>query len=270
MSFIDNTNFQLKEQVFLITGATGHLGQAISKGIAQFGGIPILCGKNESKLERLQSEIEENGGCAYILCFDIINEAQRKKALKQITSYSQRLDGIVHCAHGGRPGTMETSLADDFELSNNIHVQVPFFLVQECMELLKKTANNSNSGVSIVNIASMYGMVSPDPRIYGDSGSNNPPYYGAAKAGLIQLTKYMACHLGQYNIRVNSISPGPFPPSCIQEINPDFYTQLCAKNPLGRIGQAWELIGPVVFLLSSASSYVTGTNLVVDGGWTSW
>jgi NAD(P)-dependent dehydrogenase (short-subunit alcohol dehydrogenase family) len=120
------------------------------------------------------------------------------------------------------------------------------------------------------DVASMYGTVSPDPRIYGASGSNNPPFYGAAKAGLIQLTRYLACHLAASNIRVNSVSPGAFPPDSIRRNQPDFHAELCAKTPLGRIGVPREVAEPIVFLLGAAASYITGANLPIDGGWTVW
>lgn len=116
----------------------------------------------------------------------------------------------------------------------------------------------------------MYGSVSPDPSIYGTSGLNNPPYYGAAKAGLIQLTRYAACHLAADRIRVNCISPGPFPSPQALERDPGFHGRLNAKNPMRRTGEPAELAGPLLFLASDASSYVTGTNLAVDGGWTAW
>jgi NAD(P)-dependent dehydrogenase (short-subunit alcohol dehydrogenase family) len=112
--------------------------------------------------------------------------------------------------------------------------------------------------------------VSPDPAIYGDSGKNNPPFYGAAKAGLIQLTRYLAVHLAKRGVRVNSVSPGPFPPPSIATVSPEFHAELCRKTPMGRIGAAEELAGPVLFLLSDASTYVTGIDLPVDGGWTAW
>ncbi len=116
----------------------------------------------------------------------------------------------------------------------------------------------------------MYGVVSPDPRIYTETTRPNTPEYGAAKAGLLQLTRYLACQLGPMCIRVNSISPGPFPAPAVQQADPEFIRRLGHKNPLGRIGSPDELAGPVVFLASDASSYVTGANIVVDGGWTAW
>ena len=122
---------------------------------------------------------------------------------------------------------------------------------------------------SIINIASMYGVVSPDPRIYKNTKFNSSPQYGAGKAAIIQFTKYSACHLGNKNIRVNSVSPGPFPNSKIKK-NLSFIKRLNQKTPLGRVGNPEELKGVILFLASNASSYVTGANIPVDGGWTAW
>ena len=123
---------------------------------------------------------------------------------------------------------------------------------------------------SVINIASMYGLVSPDLNIYDTVQSSNPPFYGAVKAALIQWTRYAACEFGPEGIRVNSISPGAFPSELVQKENPEFIRRLEHKIPMGRIGQAGEVCGSVVFLASMASSYVNGSNLAVDGGWTSW
>ncbi|MDR3442131.1 MAG: SDR family oxidoreductase [Legionella sp.] len=263
-------HFSLDNEVVFIAGATGHLGEAISLGIADMGAMVILCGRTLVKLTALAEKIKANGGNAHIECCDLTEVNACRDMMQRITTQFSRLDGIVNCAHSGRAGTIDSAELSDFVLAQQVHVNAPFFLMKEGLELLKKSAKTKIGGSSIVNIASMYGHVSPDPGIYGESGSNNPPYYGAAKAGLIQLTRYMACHLGEYNIRVNSISPGAFPPERIKQSNPDFYQSLCKKNPLGRIGMPSELVGPVLFLLSGASSFVTGTNLCVDGGWTSW
>jgi gluconate 5-dehydrogenase len=140
--------------------------------------------------------------------------------------------------------------------------------VFRCLQAGARAMLPAQSG-SIINIASMYGVVSPDPSIYGSSGQDNPPNYGTGKAAIIQLTRYAACHLGRSGIRVNAISPGPFPKPQVQQ-NRDLIANLEAKTALGRIGQPHELKGAVVFLASAAASYVTGINLMVDGGWTAW
>jgi NAD(P)-dependent dehydrogenase (short-subunit alcohol dehydrogenase family) len=119
-------------------------------------------------------------------------------------------------------------------------------------------------------MGSMYGMVSPDQRVYESKRVANPPFYGAAKAALLQWTRYAACEFGPEGIRVNAISPGPFPSTDVQAANPDFVATLANKVPMGRIGHAKEIQGPLSFLISDASSFVNGTNLVVDGGWTCW
>ena len=114
----------------------------------------------------------------------------------------------------------------------------------------------------------MYGVVAPDFSVYDDSPQFfNPPHYGAAKAGLVQLTKYYASYLGKYNINVNAVSPGPFPHDSVQK-DVGFIKRLESKTALKRIGKPSDLGGIFVFLCSDASNYITGQNLMVDGGWT--
>ena len=120
----------------------------------------------------------------------------------------------------------------------------------------------------------MYGLISPDFHALYE-GKNcemytNPPHYGAAKAAMIQLTKYFAVLLGEYNIHVNAISPGPFPKENIQQDNPEFIKRLKRKNPLHKIGKPDDLVGVIALLSSSASDFITGQTLQVDGGWTIW
>lgn len=115
----------------------------------------------------------------------------------------------------------------------------------------------------------MYGVVSPDPKIYGDSGQNNPVNYGAGKAAVLQLTRYCAAHLAKKNIRVNSVTPGPFP-NLKRNVSADFLNNLSNKTMLGRVGKPEEIVGAVILLASEASAYMTGSNIVVDGGWTAW
>ena len=133
-----------------------------------------------------------------------------------------------------------------------------------------RKAVQQNGEASVINLASMYAMVNPDQRIYVSAAEVNPPFYGAAKAALIQWTRYAACEFGAEGIRVNSISPGPFPSEAVQKNNPAFIEKLASKVPMRRIGLSDEIKGPTLFLASSASSFVNGTNIVVDGGWTCW
>ena len=116
----------------------------------------------------------------------------------------------------------------------------------------------------------MYGHLSPDYRLYENVPQSNPPSYGASKAGIIQLTKYLASFLSKYKIRVNCISPGAFPFPEVVSKYPEFVERLNSKNPMNRIGKPEELKGVVGLLCSNAGSYINGQNICVDGGWGIW
>ncbi len=128
---------------------------------------------------------------------------------------------------------------------------------------------DKNSGGVIVNVASMYGMIAPDFDIYGDDIPWNPPTYGAGKAGVLQFTRYCASALARRGIRVNSVTPGPFP-NITPASNMEFIGRLSNKTMLKRTGKGEELNGALLLLASDASSFMTGTNIVVDGGMTAW
>lgn len=264
------SSFDLDAHVVLLTGATGHLGQAIAESLVRAKAHIVLGARNIEKLKILETRLLDLGGTVTVLPFDVEGEAERKRAIDTIATELGRLDGIVNNAYSGKTGTVENSTITDFERATAFNLSAPFQLVQLALPLLKAAGLRNQGGASVVNVASMYGVVSPDPRIYGSSGSNNPPFYGATKAGLIQLTRYLACHLATSNIRVNSVSPGAFPPDSIGREQPQFHAELCAKMPLGRIGVPREVAEPIVFLLGAAASYITGANLPIDGGWTAW
>ncbi len=263
-------SFRLDGRRILVTGAGGYLGERIARGISEAGATVVLGGRSPDKVQRLAESLRETGASCESVAFDIANPSECRAVVLTLEKSVDRLDGIVNCAYGGRPATIETATQSDFDMAWAQSLNGPFELIRSAIPLLAKAASKTSGGASIVNIASMYGHVSPDPRIYGGSGQNSPPFYGAAKAGLLQLTRYLAVHLGPQGIRVNSISPGPFPAPSVVHDAPHLFRALCEKTPLGRIGSANELIGPTVFLLFGGAFYVTGADLGVDGGWTAW
>ncbi|MGD9592047.1 MAG: SDR family NAD(P)-dependent oxidoreductase [Candidatus Berkiella sp.] len=261
--------FTLRNKIALLTGAAGHLGGAMAEVLGMAGAHVVLCGRNVQRLTEVQENLKSLKIESTVIGTDITNNQSMIDMLEVIEKHFKRLDIIVNNAHSGRACEFQDSNKEDFLRDYNINVVAVFDIIKHAIPLLKN-AINVNSDASIINIASMYGTVSPDPRIYGESKMNNPPHYGAAKAGMIQLTKYMACHLAKDRIRVNAISPGPFPnEKSINDLT-DFRNRLIEKTPMNRIGQPYELRGPLLLLASSASSYMTGVNIPVDGGWTAW
>jgi NAD(P)-dependent dehydrogenase (short-subunit alcohol dehydrogenase family) len=261
--------FRLDGRVAFLSGATGHLGRWMAEALAGAGAHVVLNARGGDRLEALCAELRSRGHKVSAACFDVTDEAAMLKNVALIGEQHGRLDIIVNNASHGRSGTIESTTLEDFEQLYRVNVMAAFRMIQASVPLLRKSAK-ATAGSSVVNIASMYGSVSPDPSIYGSSGANNPPCYGAAKAALIQLTRYAACHLAADGIRVNCISPGPFPAAVYLANDPGFHNRLKEKVPMRRTGEPRELRGPLLFLASDASSYVTGVDLAVDGGWTAW
>lgn len=262
--------FGLDDRVIFFTGATGHLGSALSQGLAGMGGRLLVNGRSEPKVQELTARIREQGGSAQPMVLDITCEEDVRRAFADVDRDFGRLDVIVNNAYAGRTGDITDVTIEDFQESYRVGVTAAFSIIQEARPLLRRTAQTCGQTVSVINIASMYGVVSPDFRVYKSPADFNPPHYGAMKSALLQLTRYLACRLGSEGIRVNAISPGPFPASQVQADNPEFCRRLSERVPLGRIGKPDELLGALCFLASDASSYVTGSNVVVDGGWTTW
>ncbi len=262
--------FSLDGRTALLTGAAGHLGKSLALGLCEAGARVILNGRSKAPLEKLAKELRSKGHTVTTACFDVTSASGLKNAFKRIAAEHPRLDVIVNNAYAGTAADLDKATAADFLRAYEVSVVAAHEIARAAKPLLLKAAKTNPGGASIVNIASMYGSVSPDPSIYGKSGENNPPFYGPAKAALIQFTRYAACHLAPLNIRVNSISPGPFPRPEVLKKNPSLHKKLREKNPMRRTGRPEELVGALLFLASGASSYVTGANIAVDGGWTAW
>lgn len=257
--------FSLENKNLLITGGAGYLGSAITKACIKQGGRVFLSGRNAGKLETLAAEINLGNdlGRAVALPFDVCCAESTQQALDTISEGYGELHVIINNAYNGAGGNFETATDDNYRESYELAVVAAARLVRLALPVL-------SSNASVINVASMYGVVSPDPRIYESASVTNPPFYGASKAALVQMSRYMAVELGPRGIRVNTLVPGPFPSPKSQEKFPKMVEGIVNKVPMNRIGQAHELAGPAVFLASDASSYVTGSILTVDGGWTAW
>jgi NAD(P)-dependent dehydrogenase (short-subunit alcohol dehydrogenase family) len=257
--------FRLDGKTVLLTGATGHLGRQLALILSEFGAHVCVNARNIDACDELVSFITDAGGSASIACFDVTDD-------KQVFTFSKSIeliDVLINNAYSGKGGTIETADSSDYVSSYLSSVVATANLTKVLLPHFRK-AVVENGYASVINISSMYGLVSPDHRIYEIAEGTNPPFYGAAKAALIQWTRYAACEFAKENIRFNSISPGPFPSDKVQHNSPKLVDKIVSKVPMNRIGQPIDLAGAVVFLSSNASSFVTGINLPVDGGWTAW
>ncbi|TNJ67538.1 SDR family oxidoreductase [Paenibacillus hemerocallicola] len=251
--------FSLEGKHAVVTGGNGYLGAALARAMADFGADVAVA----------DLEVREQGHdrISSIAC-DVSDTGSIRQMFKETADRLGGIDILINCATYGAGygplGTVERMSDDDWQKGLDGAAGTVFRCTREVIPYLERSG-----GGSIVNFGSMYGIVSPDPSIYGDSGANNPANYGAGKAAVIQFTRYCAAHLAGKGIRVNSVTPGPFPNPHIQQNEP-FLELLGKKTMLGRAGKAEEIVGAVVFLASGASSYMTGSNIVVDGGWTAW
>lgn len=262
-----NNLFSLKNKNILITGATGHLGESMALGLAKAGANVLINSRSQKNCEQIANKIIKKNYKAEPASFDITNE-------KAIRNYStEKLKLPLHClvnnAYSGNGGTIKSSSSDSYFKSYNLNVVSVHNLTVHLLNNLRLAVKKTGDA-SIINISSMYGLVSPDMRIYKSHKNTNPPFYGASKAALIQWTKYAACEFGLEKIRVNSITPGAFPSNSFQKKSPNIINNLKKKIPLARIGHPEELNGLLILLSSEASSYITGANIEIDGGYTCW
>lgn len=258
--------FSLKDKTVLITGGAGYLGSAMSDIIARYGANVFITGisANKNKIKAVELKTKYDLPICEAFVMDIDNEANVDTVLKQIVDATGNIDVLINNAAFSKSGKLHTISVNDWCEGIDGTINTNFKVTQKVLQYMMKAQSGN-----IINIASMYGVVAPNPEVYGTSGFDNPANYGAGKAGIIQLTKYIAANYAQYGIRANAISPGPFPSPEVQK-NAKFIEQLCKKNPMNRIGTPEDLQGIVLYLASEASKYTNGQNIAVDGGWTIW
>lgn len=256
----------LKGRTAVISGGAGYLGTAMSETLAELGANIVLASRDQAKCARRCEEIvQEHGGAirGLGLELDVLNKESIVNLFRQVREQFGSCDILVNNAWSGKKNSWESISDEDWDYDIGMSLNSVFRMTKAAFPDLQKSR-----GV-ILNIASMYGHIGPDYRIYDGKEFANPPSYGAAKAGVIQFTKYLASFLSPYGIRVNALSPGAYPHPPVQQ-NKGFMERLSAKNPLNRIGQPEDLKGAVALLCSDAGCYITGQNLCVDGGWAVW
>jgi NAD(P)-dependent dehydrogenase (short-subunit alcohol dehydrogenase family) len=247
-----NKLFDLSKKVILITGGGGHLGRELSIGISDFHAQVIAVGRKKSTFNSKKIE--------YIEC-DLKDEWEFEKVVKGVLGRYGKIDGLINNANSSNRESWEELNSDGWRDG----FEGTLTHVFTCSKIISRHMKTRGQGV-IVNNASIFGMLAPDFSIYPEGIRGPAPHHAAAKAGVIQLTKYLAAELARDGIRVNSVTPGWFPKKKGPE-RLDFMSNLEARIPMARIGQPKELVGAFVYLLSNASSYVTGHNLIVDGGY---
>lgn len=263
--FLDSL-FGLRGQVAVVAGGSGRIGKSICHALAAAGATVAILDHDSAATESLADAITQGGfprpACASA---DIADASAVRDAAESIARQAGPANILINCAQYRGQG-FYSSRPEDYPSSAWDQVlAVNLKGVLHCCQEFGRQMIARRSG-AIVNLASTYGVVSPDPRVYGESGVNSPVAYGASKAGVIQLTRYLAVHWREHNVRVNCLVPG----GVYDGQSPEFVAEYCQRTPLGRMANADDYRGAVLFMASAASAYMTGAVVTVDGGWTAW
>lgn len=260
--------FDLSDRVAVVTGGAGTLGSAMSESLAELGAHVAIASRNVENCRDKAAQISTNNPEAIGVQLDITEEDSIREMTAAVMERFGRIDILVNNALTGKRAGVEDMTIEDWDYSLRGGLTSVFL----CAKIVGAEMVKRSQGV-IVNIGSIYGIVAADQGIYGDSGINSPPNYAAVKGGVVQLTRYLAAYWAKDGIRVNMITPGGF-------FNPKFKAELhdydtflknyCRKTPLGRMADPEDIKGAIAYLASDASLYVTGANLVLDGGFTIW
>jgi len=254
----------LTERRVMVTGASGHLGVEICDTIAEAGGNLVVLDQDPVELEALKTQLQSRWGIEVdtISC-DLESEPSRVQMINKILSDTKPLHGLINNAAfvgstnlKGWNEQFHDQSSETWRRAFEVNLTSIFHLVKD-LSLKMKTTQNA----SVVNIASIYASLGPDWSLYEGTEMGNPAAYGCSKAGVLQLTRWLATTLSP-EIRVNAISPG----GILRNQPSSFIRKYEKKTPLNRMAVEADFRGIVLFLISDASAYVTGQNITVDGG----
>jgi len=269
--------FDLAGRVAVVTGGVGLLGAEFCRTLAEAGAAVAVVDLNASASQQIADTLTKNGHRAQSITADITSPDSVKVMVEKTVSTFGRLDILVNSAaldpkfdpdtvqKGIAPGAFEDYPLEQWNAAMNVNLTGTFLVTQACV---KQMLAQGKKG-SIINICSTYGLNGPDQGIYikdGERVAYKPVYYTVTKAGVMGFTKYLAAYYAGTEIRVNALTPG----GVFNHHEDYFVKNYSAKTILGRMANKDEMNGALLFLASDASSYMTGNNLVVDGGWTAW
>lgn len=257
------TLFDLTGKTALITGGSGHLGGALAEALAEAGANVVVASRDRGRAMATASALpvrNDQRHCGVAL--DQLDEASIQSGFEEAVRAAGTLDILVNNGHAGNAA--DWTSADAASFNATLANAAGWFLLARC---LRNHVVSRGAPGSIVMIGSMYGQVGSYPDTYAGLVPASPVAYHALKGGVIHMTRHLAVYWAADKVRVNCLSPGPFPSP---QVHPEMVARLRAKSPMGRMGLPHELKGALLLLASEAGSYITGQNLTVDGGWTAW
>lgn len=258
---IYSERFSLKNRTAYITGGAGLLGQEVTKALADAGARVIVLDVNKEKGSSLSSSLSKIGQEVFFEYFDVTDLKKINSKIDNLYKKYRKIDIWVNAAY---PRTadwgnkVEDLSLDSWQKNVDMHLNSYSWVSRKVCLLMKKR------GGSLINFASIYGVVGNDFSVYKGTNMSSPMAYAAIKGGIVNLTRYLASYFGKYKVRVNTICPG----GIFDNQNRIFVKNYSEKVPLKRLGNPDEIAGAVVFLASDAASYITGATLMIDGGWT--
>jgi gluconate 5-dehydrogenase len=255
--------FDLTGKRALVTGASGHLGGAIARALAEAGATVVASSRELARAEAVAAALPTTGSIVHrAVQLDHMEETSLEAGFAQAVQAAGGLDILVNNGH--EPLANDWTDVTGEQFTRQLANATGYFLLAR---LMRRHAVERGTSASVVMLGSMYGLVGSYPDAYEGVCPASPAAYHALKGGIVHLTRHLAVYWAGDGVRVNCLSPGPFPPA---NVPAELVRRLCERSPMKRMGLPHELKGAVVFLASDASGYMTGQNLVIDGGWTAW